>query len=347
MSFKAFHLERQDIEWSWPFAGVASGRGIRSRLMIKVDDDKLCSHEAELGPLPSVHPESLDDAAIQWRDVLLPLFNKTSLEIASFTWDQPYFGLLSCHQKVFTSVQTAAEQLLLSWVQSHDPECFMGKLPQALPGSALLALKPESEALNWREFEELYAEGFRFFKCKIGRGSARSEVDFLRRITEYAGPNLRLRLDANRQLASSDLAYWREAIGDFPIDYCEESSSVLDAALGRVALDESLWDRSLAELSQQPAAVWILKPSRLTLTQTVALLKQGQQLGIICVLSNAFDSGLSLRCFAWLYARFCAKPQAIGYGTVRFLPDDRWNSQNFGRAEILIPQLPFATELSS
>jgi hypothetical protein len=341
MSFRSIVLRLEELPWQWPLQQGMGVPMLRSRWIVEAIDAEGGHYEAELGPCPGVHPESLDDAYALWKEQCEPLLLRESFPLHAWDWQKPWFGLLAVPACSMTSVQTAAEQLLLGWAQRQNPEEFSLPGPISLPGSALLPIRPaKDEAVNWQEFLELWQQEFRVFKCKIGRNPAAEEISFLQRLTAYAGADLQLRLDANQNLAIADSQLWRQSACSLPISYWEEPTAQHEA-LHPLARDESLWDAE-PETLLEAGEVWILKPSRLTLSRTVSLLTRARQQNRICVLSNAFDSGLSLRCFAWIYAAFCANPQALGFGTARFLPEDSWHSRQFSAASVVIPMQAFA-----
>lgn len=332
MSFHAISVRQESLSWSWPLRLGAQVPQNRLRAVITAWDSEGRCHEAELAPCPGVHPESLEEALDQWHQHAETLLTSETFAPERWNWTRPAFGLLDLPSGIFRSVLTAVEQLLLSRAQAEHPEEFSLPAAVTIEGSALLALQTEAEK-TWQEFLQLWDEGFRVFKCKVGRLPARHEFDLLQRMTAHGEGHLRLRLDANRGMDQDAVLFWQSHQASLPIAYWEEA-----AGLQPQALDETLWDD--AEVPE--AAAWILKPTRLGLSRTIALLKKAADQGIPCVLSNAFDSGLSLRASAWIYAAFCADPQPLGYGTTRFLPPDSWDSETWGRAEVLIPCHPFS-----
>jgi len=342
MSFRSIILRVEELPWKWPLQQGMGVQMLRSRWIVEAMDAEGRHYEAELGPCPGVHPESLDDAYALWKEQCEPLLLQESFPLHAWDWQKPWFGLLAVPPSSMTSVQTAAEQLLLGWAQQQNPEEFSLPGPISLPGSALLPIRPAKEgAVNWQEFLDLWEQGFRVLKCKIGRNPAADEIRFLRRLYAFAGADLQLRLDANQNLSNEDSQQWKQSAFSLPIAYWEEPTANQEA-MHPLARDESLWDAE-PETLLEPGEVWILKPSRLTLSRTVSLLTRARQYNRICVLSNAFDSGLSLRCFAWIYAAFCANPQALGFGTARFLPEDIWQSTQFSAPLVSVPAQAFAS----
>lgn len=331
MSFPAISVRQEALPWTWPLRLGVEVPQMRLRAVITAFDDKGRRHEAELSPCPGVHPESLEDALVQWRQDVETLVTAKAFAPERWNWIRPAFGLFDLPSGMFRSVLTALEQLLLSWAQAEHPEEFSLPAAVTFEGSALLALQMDAEQ-SWQEFLKLWNEGFRVFKCKVGRLPAAHEYDLLHRMNKHGAGHLRLRLDANRGMDQDALHFWREHQASLPIVYWEEA-----AGLEPQALDETLWDEG--ELPK--ASTWILKPTRLGLSRTIALLKEAKAQGIPCVLSNAFDSGLTLRSSAWIYAAFCADPQPLGYGTTRFLPPDSWGSEQWGQAQVMIPRRPF------
>ena len=332
MSFHAISVRQESLPWSWPLRLGVEVPQMRLRAVITALDDRGRRHEAELSPCPGVHLESLEDALGQWRQDVETLLTTSPFAPERWNWTRPAFGLFNLPSGIFRSVLTALEQLLLSWAQAEHPEEFSLPAPVTLEGSALLALQSESEH-SWQEFLQLWNDGFRVFKCKVGRLPAAHEYDLLQRMNEHGSGQLRLRLDANRGMDHDALHFWREHQASLPIVYWEEA-----AGLQPQALDETLWDEGEAP----EASAWILKPTRLGLSRTIALLNKAKAQGIPCVLSNAFDSGLTLRSSAWIYAAFCADPQPLGFGTTRFLPPDLWGSETWGQAQLTIPRHPFS-----
>jgi O-succinylbenzoate synthase len=329
MSFRAISVRREALPWSWP---LLLGAQHRLRAVITALDTEGRRHEAEIAPCPGVHPESLEAALSQWHYEMEALLTAGAFAPERWSWTRTAFGLLDLPSGIFRSVLTAVEQLLLSWAQAEHPEEFALPAPISMEGSALLALQADRD-LCWQEFLQLWDAGFRVFKCKVGRLPAEHEYSILQRMKERGGGHLRLRLDANRSMDQDSVLFWQRHHASLPIAYWEEA-----AGLQPQALDETLWD----DVEAPEAAAWILKPTRLGLSRTVALLKKAAAHEIPCVLSNAFDSGLSLRSSAWIYAAFCADPQPLGYGTTRFLPPDSWDSEGWGRAQVIIPRHPFS-----
>lgn len=332
MSFRSLTMQHEVLPWSWPLRLGVRVPLHRSRAIITVTDRQGYQHQAELAPCPGVHPESLDEAIALWGRKISPLLLSSPLFIDQWSWTRPYFGLLDAPAMRLCSVQTAVEQLLLSWAQRQNPEAFTLAEPLRIQGSALLPIQKDSEE-SWQEFLALWDQGHRIYKCKVGRHPAAHEYAFLQKISQHTQGQIQLRLDTNRGLGPEDAEFWQQRRHELPILYWEETAGFYPEAL-----DETLWD------SEQPfakAQAWILKPSRLSLSHTVTLLKKAEAEKIPCVLSNAFDSGLSLRCSAWIYAAFSANPQPLGFGTVRFLPDDAWQSEAWGAPQLMIPRQPF------
>jgi o-succinylbenzoate synthase len=330
MSFLSIATRRIETAWNWPLQQGGEVPTRRIGWIIEAIDTEGFSHQAELSPCPGVHPETAEEAHEVFRSIQKSLLQKDFTE-RPWQWTTAFFNLLMPESSLPTSVQTAVEQLLLSWSQRRQPdECSLPG-PMQIQGSALLALT------SWDDFTRLWDQGFRIFKCKVGRQAPADELAFLQRMTAFAGPALRLRLDANRHMTAEQWELWENASQSLPIQYWEEGPSTVG---GLAALDETLWEARHPE--DHPARVWILKPTRLTLSRSIALMKKAAATQRLCVLSNAFDSGLSLRCAAWLYAAFCTEPQPLGYGTARYLPNDVWHSEAWGRATVVIPQRPFA-----
>jgi o-succinylbenzoate synthase len=122
---------------------------------------------------------------------------------------------------------------------------------------------------------EAMKRGFGTLKIKVGGAPIADDLARVRAAREAAGPDTRLRLDANQSWSEREAIEAVRALGDFELEYVEQPVSADDlAALARVreaaegipiAADESVRDLGSARavLDARAADVLILKPMAL------------------------------------------------------------------------------------
>jgi o-succinylbenzoate synthase len=270
------------------------------------------SYGAECAPLPGWHPESLAET----EQALLHLqawFEAATRYWERWSWQAPYFGILEAQAQPLASVQTSLEMLLLREAGFYRPELFHLPASEVPPSSSVLI--PDLLHVDLDQLRELWAKGIRVFKVKIGRAAFAEEQRCLLSLWEIFGSELRLRLDANQALSGPDATIWLSFLTAWPIDYLEDPGFVASPAAFALAIDESLQGR---EPGPVDADVLVLKPNCLGLSRTIGWLQTGQR----AVLSNTYESRLSLQVYLWIYSRFVARPEALGLGTVTALPSD-------------------------
>lgn len=274
---------------------------------------------AECAPLPGLHRASLEELALAWRKEAASLL-QGPLGWENWAIGQPFFGLIAAPEFSEPALQSSIEMLLLSLALKKGcympPELSAGK--QKAEHSALLQLNRSPRELE-DELRQIRERGIRVLKVKIGRAPPAREQELLLRIRASVGRPLRWRLDANQNLGPEELHDWSAFFvrEDWPVDYIEEPSPSWTAALDTrwpLALDESLLGHEPdPELLRHK--VVILKPNRLGLSRSLAWISCAAGSGGRVVLSNAYESPLSLNLYVWLYGRLCAAPEALGLGT--------------------------------
>ncbi len=248
----------------------------------------------------------------------------------------PYF-----HQESLEDCYLA----LKAWVKGSSV-----KLPPAL-SFALSALdyaqaaKPlsgiwENTQLLTVDQKTLPSELGKVCKVKLTNCTLTSARDFLHRLVAI-NPKIRFRLDCNQVLNTHAFSDLQAFVSDFPVDYIEEPFAEIStlkqmARMMPIALDETLGrDPELDGL----AKAWVLKPNLRPWQDFVTRLQDPRP--IQKVLSNVFESTLSLRLYAHVYASYCAHQEPFGFGTAYYLRDENeeWSARKL-KGEL--PLLPFA-----
>jgi L-Ala-D/L-Glu epimerase / N-acetyl-D-glutamate racemase len=122
----------------------------------------------------------------------------------------------------------------------------LGRVHDALPTSITIGIKGVEETLA--EASEYLARGFAILKVKIG-DDLNVDLERLRRLREAAGPDVRVRVDANQGYTREETIRFFEETEDLGIEFVEQpvsagSIDVLrefpEAIKERIAADESL-----------------------------------------------------------------------------------------------------------
>ena len=195
-----------------------------------------------------------------------------------------------------------------------------------IPINGLLSDEPVDSALP-----ALISAGFRTVKIKVGRQAIRADAERVTEVHRQLGPDVKLRLDANRAWSLADALDFAKRIAGVPLEYIEEPLRTpakleqFHARTGRsVALDESLRDLPIDKFfGRDFVCALIIKPmisSGLRGAEWVAEL--AMEMGWSPVFSAVYESGVGIRTLARLAARCGAPGVAMGFDTYRCLAAD-------------------------
>jgi len=192
--------------------------------------------------------------------------------------------------------------------------------------NGLLADEPLEPALR-----ALSAAGFRTLKLKVGRQSVRADAERVLEVHRLVGPDMKLRLDANRAWTLADALEFGRRIAAVQLEYIEEPLQNPDELPAfhehsglPVALDESLLEQPLESFRAcRGACAVVIKPTILGgLRAAARLAAAATAQGLTLVFSAVYESGVGIRALAHLAARWGAPEVAMGLDTYRCLAAD-------------------------
>ncbi len=181
---------------------------------------------------------------------------------------------------------------------------------------------------------------YRAVKLKIGRESIDEAIYRVREVGRALGPDVRLRLDANRAWSFDEAMAFARGIAGVPIEYIEEPlqdpkrlPELAEQYQMPLALDETLTEVSVEALGvHQYARAVILKPTLLGgFVPVLRMARRASTLGMTPVLSASFETGIGLQGLVALAAAVNKNDVAAGLDTYRWLADD-----------VITPRLDFA-----
>ncbi len=283
----------------------------RTGMVVRVVHDGV-EGVGEAAPLPGFSEETLDeahDALREWS----PRCPQEAGDAEGLACDGP------------PSARHGAEQALLGWLAAQRGTT-VAKLLGARDGArvrvnALVADADQAEAA--------VQAGFDTVKVKVGRASVDDDVRRVRAIRRAVGPEVALRLDANRgwQLEEAEVALRR--LGDVGIELIEEPTRSLEGlaslrGLARIGADESVRTEADLEhvLEREAADVVVVKPMLVgSLLASVRMLRRLAATGRDSIVTTSLEGGYG-RCGAWAVAAAGPASLACGLDTGSWLQSD-------------------------
>ncbi|MBD2412829.1 o-succinylbenzoate synthase [Nostoc calcicola FACHB-389] len=215
----------------------------------------------------------------------------------------------------------------------------------SLPYSALL---PAGEAAL-SQWENLWQQGYRTFKWKIGVGAIADELKIFESLTHTLPPSSKLRLDANGGLSYEEANLWLwtcdnlKANKKLPLEIefieqplgVEQFQGMLELSMcygTAIALDESVatLGQLIACYEQGWRGIFVIKPG--IIGSPSRLRKFCQQHEIDAVFSSVFETAIARLAALQLAAELSRNHRAVGFGIDHFFEKDNtwlpslWNN---------------------
>jgi o-succinylbenzoate synthase len=275
-------VEHRAASWPIPSGGAARGRSARTAVIVAVRDESGATGLGEAAPLPGMSIDHIEDAlhACEELAARVPISVDTpghASAVADRVTPAP-----AARFAIETALLAAFAQRTRTGI-AH----LLCAVPQAELASAIV-VDDEDQA------RRAAARGARCLKIKVGAG----DLARVRRIAR-AAPGCRLRIDANRAWARSDVRAHLATLAGLDIDYVEEPCADAHELLGevlpfRIALDESLVDLDRDRLGRALAspqlAALVLKPTLLGgFARCLELAALAHRHGIAPVVSHALE----------------------------------------------------------
>jgi len=141
---------------------------------------------------------------------------------------------------------------------------FFGRVHQLIPTSVTIGINDLEKTLS--EAEEHIGAGFKVIKLKTGH-SVEKDVEVFRKLSEKAGPDIKIRVDANQGYGKEDLVQFLEATKAYPLEFVEQPLAKGQAAelrelpweiRAKCAADEDLQiPKDALDLAAEPLAYGI------------------------------------------------------------------------------------------
>jgi o-succinylbenzoate synthase len=197
-----------------------------------------------------------------------------------------------------------------------------------VPVNAIIDMLDPGDAAS--AAHELVSQGFHCLKLKVGR-DVRRDVARLAAVRAAAGPQVRLRIDANGVWTLEEAVEFLPQLTACDLEYIEQPvASMADLAQVRravdvpIAADECVADaaavRQLAALGA--ADVVVVKPALLGLHAAVSVVRAAQACGMGVVVTSALDTSIGIAAALHLAATLPDPVLPCGLATASLLAGD-------------------------
>ncbi len=317
----------------------------REGLILRLEAENGAQGFGEIAPLPGFSRETLEEARGICSGWLRPL-RESSVPVypIDIAGGEAAWNLLP--PSVQFGVSCAAATLKASALGTDHDGLFPGPTRDSVALNALLIGTGDAcvaAALDAKD------DGYSAVKIKVGRGVLDEEAETVIAVREAVGPDMAIRLDANRAWSFQEAERFMTRVRDAKIEYIEEPSdywklffSLRLYARTPYAVDETLQDfrRVFHEGGHaQPgepeehqhlrqalkrASAHIIKPTLIGGLRHVSRFVNECTVpwGATAVISSSFESGLGLALLANLAATLPIGDTPIGLDTHRWFAED-------------------------
>ena len=309
----------------------------RAGLLVQLTTDAGFAGWGDVAPLPAFSRETIQEAHAQLHRLQPALLGRP---IGGNTGSHSTVLSAIKGEKLVPSVRFGLEQALwslravlsgisLARTMTSDPA-------PRVPLNALLIGAGEDVL---RAARQARANGYPAVKLKVGRLGVEEEITLTRALRDVIGPDVQLRLDANRAWTFEQATAFAQGVSECDLEYLEEPLAnvarmpeLVAACNLPVALDESLVGLPIQELGEHAyARAVVLKPTLLGgLAHALEMAQHARTLGMKPVISSSFESGVGMLALAALASATGGGRVPAGLDTYRTLASD-----------VLQPRLPF------
>lgn len=295
----------------------------REGLILVLTDRSGQAGLGEISPLPGFSQETLQSAIINTTKLIegmvsSPQFVTDYLISGSQSWEKH-----KSPSVVHYGVEAALLSLLANKLDTSLGSLLFEQSCAEIPINGLIS-SPLSEWVP--EAVSLVQDGYTSLKIKVGRISHELEALGIQSIRQSVGPEVHLRLDANRSWNLETALQFGHAIEHSDIEYIEEPLQnpadlprFYDGCGVHFAFDETLHhiiDPSISFKSYTGLKAFVLKPTLIgCMGRFFALVNQARSQDILAVLSSSFESDVGLSILAQLAAGANCDTVAAGLDT--------------------------------
>lgn len=277
----------------------------------------------EISPLPGFSRETMETAIYKTTMLVDRMINFGELTAHQHARRYTSWENRTAPSVVHFGVETALLSLLANARKISLGAMLYGSSTNKIPINGLI----RSSISDWvPEANSLVNEGYQTLKIKVGRINSVMEARGIQEIRESVGPDIKLRLDANRSWDLDTAIAFGKAVKAANIEYIEEPTQnpaelprFFDACGVHFAFDETLHqiiDPTISFEAYTGLRAFVLKPTLIGCTaRFIALVNQAREEGIYPVISSSFESDVGLAALAQLAGSISGDEVAVGLDT--------------------------------
>ncbi|MBC8375617.1 MAG: o-succinylbenzoate synthase [FCB group bacterium] len=296
---------------------------VREGLILVLTDVNGKTGMGEISPLPGFSRETLETALLNTTMLLDKMVG--SGEFTAHYYSKKKGGWQDSVAPAIAhfGVETAILSLLSNSKNVGGGELIFGKSSDRVPINGLI----RGSLSDWvPEAERMIRDGYKTLKIKVGRINSTLEARGIQDIRKFAGPEIKLRLDANRSWDLATAIEFGKAVEPSNIEYIEEPLQepvdlprFFDACGVPFAFDETLhqiMDPTISFESYTGLRALVLKPTLIACTaRLISLVNQAIEKGVLPVLSSSYESDVGLTTLAQLAGSISGENIAAGLDT--------------------------------
>ncbi len=277
----------------------------------------------EISPLPGFSRETIETAIYKTTMLVDRMINFGELTAHHHSRRTTSWENRTAPSVVHFGVETALLSLLANARKISLGAMLYGSSSNKIPINGII----RSSLSDWvPEADFLVSEGYKTLKIKVGKINPFLEAQGIQEVREFVGPDIEIRLDANRSwdletgiqfgqaIQSANVAYIEE-----PIQNPAELPRFYDECGVHFAFDETLHriiDPTISFGSYTGLKALVLKPTLIGCTaRFIALVNQAQEQDILSVISSSYESDVGLAALAQLAASIGGDSVAVGLDT--------------------------------
>lgn len=319
---KSASLYRFSLPLKQPLILKSGQLDTRDGVLVVLNRDEESIGIGEINPLPGYSEDSLPSAISRAVHLLQTIMGSESA-FHAFLHPGGNWNDMSAPSIASFGVETALLSLLANKNNLHLGSLLFGKASPRVPINALI----NTDLAEWvPEAKQLVEQGFSTLKVKVGRINSELEAIGIQSLRAAVGPDITLRLDANRSWDIETAVQFGKAVASANIEYIEEplkEASELpiffDECGQHFAFDETLHhiiDPGISFNAYTGLKALVIKPTLVAcVPRIIELLTRAQTQNVLAVLSSSYESDVGINNLAQVAAGLSGEEVAVGLDT--------------------------------
>ncbi|NQT64485.1 MAG: o-succinylbenzoate synthase [Candidatus Marinimicrobia bacterium] len=323
LELKSARIYKYSLPFKYPLVLKHTTLKDREGLILVLTDVNGHTGMGEISPLPGFSRETLETALLNTTMLLEKMVGTGEFTAHYYSKKKGGWQDSVAPAIAYFGVETAILSLLSNSKNVGLGELIFGKSSDRVPINGLI----RGSLSDWvPEAERMIRDGYKTLKIKVGRINSILEARGIQDIRKFVGPEIKLRLDANRSWDLGTAIEFGKVVESCDIEYIEEPlhepvdlPRFFDACGVPFAFDETLHqivDPTISFESYTGLRALVLKPTLVACTaRLISLIKQAKGNGVLPVLSSSYESDVGLTTLAQLAGSISGEDIAAGLDT--------------------------------